>query len=50
MPPQSGSPEPCMQQALQEGYLRLAQGDRQGGLMHSSCSHCAGRLLPRAST
>jgi len=30
MPPPPGGPEPWIQQALQEGYIRLAQGDRQG--------------------
>lgn len=39
MPPQSGNPEPWMQQALQEGYLRLAQGDRQGA------ADCCRRVL-----
>ncbi|MDO8861145.1 sulfotransferase [Haliea sp. E1-2-M8] len=39
MPPPPGSPEPWMQQALQEGYTRLAQGDRQGA------ADCCRRVL-----
>ena len=39
MPPPPGSPEPWMQQTLQQGYARLAQGDRQGA------ADCCRRVL-----